>query len=401
MNNPNNPANQTGSAAPPNDVRLMIKTFGALDILCGGQTIFIPKQNSGKINSLFQYFIIHNNKPCVPETVMETLWPDNEYIDERKVLHTYIHRIKSILTRENALGMDFTDHISILNIGGSYMLKTTNQVSYDVHLLDDLIASVSGAKTKEDIWAALNRLFELYPAHFLQDSGHDQLVLRIRNKYLRRCAEAVSILMEKLLLLDLHEDVVNAAEQYFNIDDVDEDINYWYIRSLLALGRDNHASRHFKYIQDKMRTALDISPSDRMLALFGKKRSEAIQEVLESGDIRQFLDDAHIKAMINDIVSERMALDASKTQYTFVRIDADSGLNGVTDTMFASAIIKSLRRNDMYAILDDHTALILLHDAGEEHFSIIRQRILRSASALFEEAGVAVSVGMWKAIKVL
>jgi hypothetical protein len=168
------------------------------------------------------------------------------------------------------------------------------------------------------------------------------------------------------------------------------------------MDRENHAARHFRYIQDKMRTVLDLSPSDRMLALFGQKRAESVQKTIGEGwDIRQLLDDAHIKAMINDIVSERMAAAASKPQYTFARIDADSGPNGVTDAIFASAIVKSLRRNDMYAILDNHTALILLHDAGEEHFDIIKQRILKNMFTLFEAADVTVRVGLWKAIKVV
>jgi DNA-binding SARP family transcriptional activator len=383
------------------EINLTVKTFGALDILCDGQTIFVPKQNAGKINSLLQYFVINNNKFCAPETVVETLWPNNEYVDERKVLHTYVHRIKNILCRDNALGADLTNHIGILNMGGNYMLKTTDRVKFDVYMLDDVINRSAGSKTKEDIWDSLNGIFDLYTDHFLRDSTHDQLVLRIRNKYLRLSAGAVSALMEKLYYLGRPEDAVSAAERYFYIDDVDDDVNYWYLRALQALSRDNHAARHFKYVQEKMMSDLDVSPSERILSLFGKTRPEVVQAVLDGADIRQFLDDAHIKAMINDIVNERMAMDASKTQYTFVRIDADSGLNGITDAMFASAIIKSLRRNDMYAILDNHTALILLHDAGEEHFDIIRQRILRSASALFGDVDANVSVGMWKAIKVL
>jgi DNA-binding SARP family transcriptional activator len=383
------------------DVELIVKTFGALDIVCGGQTIFTQTQNSGKINSLLQYLIINNNKFCAPEKIVDSLWPDSEYSDDRKVLHTYIHRLKTILGKENALKLDFTNHLNILNVGGNYMLKSSPQVKYDVNLLSNIVKNSAAVKTHEDIWASLNGIFDIYAAHFLQDSIHDQLVTRIRNKYLRLSAEAVSTLLSKLFHLGLPEDVLEAAERYFSIDDVDDNVNYWYLRSLQTLGMDNHAARHFKYIQEKMRSALDVLPSGRLLALFGKSRPESVQAILEGADIRQYLDDAHIKAMINDIVSERMAMDASKTQYTFVRIDAESGLSGVTDAMFASAIIKSLRRNDMYAVIDSCTALILLHDAGEEHFEIIRQRILKSTAGLFEEAGINVTIGMWKAIKVL
>ncbi|MDR1205529.1 MAG: hypothetical protein LBL26_08655, partial [Peptococcaceae bacterium] len=237
----NDPINE---AASSKQMTLTVKTLGVLDILLDGQSIFAPKQNSGKVNSLFQYFVIHNNKYCAPETIAETLWPNNEYTDERKVLHTYVHRLKSILRRDNALGVDFTNHISILNAGGSYMFKTTDQVHYDVYMLADLISKSAGSATKEDIWASLNGIFDLYTGHFLQDSIHDQLVLRIRNKYLRLSAEAVGALMEKLFQLGLPEDVVEAAERYFYIDDVDDTVNYWYLRSLLELGRDDHVSRH-------------------------------------------------------------------------------------------------------------------------------------------------------------
>jgi DNA-binding SARP family transcriptional activator len=360
----------------------------------------MPKQNFGKINSLLQYFIIHNNKPCASETVVETLWPDNEYADERKTLHTYIHRLKTILSRDNAPGMDFTNHISILNTGGSYMLKTTDQVNYDMDMLTRVIGESAGSKTKEDIWASLNGIFDLYTDHFLQDSIHDQMVLRIRNKYLRLSAEAVNALLEKLFQLGLPEDVVDAAERYFNVDDVDDGVNYWYIRSLQDLGRDNHASRHFKYVEEKMRDVLDVFPSERLASLLGRKRvAVAARAILEDSDIRQYLDDAHIKAMINDVVNEKMAMDASKTLYTFVQVETGGEMKEVTDAMFASAIVKSLRRNDMYAVLDNRTALILLNNAGEEHFDIIRQRVGKSVSNLFGD--MKIDVKMWRAIKVV
>jgi DNA-binding SARP family transcriptional activator len=347
-----------------------------------------------------QFLVIHNNEFCPPEKIVESLWPDNEYVDEKKVLHTYMHRLKTIFRKENAVGEDLTDHIDVLNLNGSYMLKTSENVCFDGEELAAEAKTADFCSSREEILACLDRIFDIYKANFFEDSAHGMLVLRTRNRYLQSFCKTVGVLLEKLYALGCHEDIIVTAERLFNIDDMDENTNYWYIKSLFELGRGNHAVRHFAYIREKMQSVLAIAIPPRLTGLFGESAPVRVSDV-ETAVGAQFIDSAYIKVMINEMLNEKLAQDASKTQYTFVRVDMNNVPADVTDAMLSSAIVRSLRRNDMYAILDRETALIMLYNASEEYFDAIEARILSGVEDLYRDSGVNVSVRMWKAIRVV
>ncbi|MDR1329686.1 MAG: winged helix-turn-helix domain-containing protein, partial [Oscillospiraceae bacterium] len=217
-------------------LELQVKTLGALDVLVDGKSLFRPKQNHGKINSLLQYLIIHQGKPCRPETIAESLWPDNDYVDERKIIHTYIHRLNQILRGDNALELDVTPYLSLSNTGGSYILRLSGSVTLDVQALRETVAGSAALRERGDIVAALGAIFGLYGAHFLNDSIHYSLVLHMRNELLRICGDAVSVLCGRLFGLECYDDVLTAAERYFALDECDEGVNYWYLKALQELG---------------------------------------------------------------------------------------------------------------------------------------------------------------------
>jgi DNA-binding SARP family transcriptional activator len=387
---------------------LRVKTLGTLDVLVDGKSLFLPKQNHGKVNSLLQYLIVYQGKSCRPETIAEALWPDNEYVDERKVIHTYAHRLNQIFRGDNALGLDVTPHIFLSNVNGSYILRLSGSVTLDIQALRETVTDSAKLRERDEMISALNSIFELYGSHFLNDSVHYGLVLHMRNELSRICGDAVSVLCGRLFGMECFDDVLRTAERYFEIDECDEGVNYWYLKALQELGRNSHAARRFEYLTGKMRETLDIAPSDRLTGLFSGISGAAALSTRAAGGpplpisrevLKQYLDDAHIRAIINDIVSEQMTRDAVKTQYTFMRVETDDDVGEISDTMFASAIVKSLRRNDMYAIIDSRTALVLLHDAQEEHFDIIRQRVTHSVLEMFGSR--ATDVKMWKANKVV
>jgi len=355
---------------------LNIRTFGSTDIQYNDKSIFLEKQLASKTIALLRYFIINRETSCKTEQIIEDLWPDNEYIDEKKVLQTYVHRLRNMFARENSYKMDFTEQINILHKGGGYQLNVSGDVSIDADDFLSMINAVLKYETHEDLMKAVQSLQELYSGHFMNDGAHNHTVIKQQNYYRREYCSIMAIILSKLSELEAYSDIINICESFFLIDDMNESINCMFMKALVKLGQVNHALNHYEFIVKKMRDVMDVGPSAEMQALYKSMKKEGSENKSDKpdSDLPVTVDIETVRNIVNEIIAER--LDDKKAKYSVLTLTITNkeDKTDYTDT-FSSVMMRTLRKRDIYAVIDEHMVIAVLHEATDKSYEMIKKRI--------------------------
>ncbi len=364
--------------------RLRIQTFGFTDIQYNGESIFFEKQITARLKSLLQYFIINKDKLCTPETIISELWPNNEYVDEKKVLQTYVHRLRNALSKENAFSRDFSEQIKLISFKGSYQMKISDEVKIDVIDFIALVDKVDDLLEYQDLIDMVLKLKDIYVGHFMHDSADDYIALMLQNHYQRSYCLAIGKILSKLINMEKYTDIIKICESFFVMDDLDETINRMYLKALIETGQTNSASRYYNFITKKMQEAFDVEPSQEMQSLY--KNMKLFSGEVESNEGKsvemknidsdmELISKNQIKNIINEMLAER--LESKKAIYSIMKVEIISG-TGLMDSakILETVMLGSLRRKDIYAVLDDNTAIALLFEATEVSYEIIEKRVL-------------------------
>ena len=118
-------------------MKLYIKLFGDLDILCNDRSIFEERHLTAKLKSLLQYLIINRGTTCKPESIISELWPGTEQLERKKVLQTYVHRLRNAISKKNSFSYDFSSYFTIINNKGNYQLEIADEVEFDTDIFID------------------------------------------------------------------------------------------------------------------------------------------------------------------------------------------------------------------------------------------------------------------------
>ena len=357
-----------------------IKTFGTTDIQYNEKSIFLEKHIDSKTVALLRYFIINRDIPCKAEKIIEDLWPDNDYIDEKKVLQTYIHRLRNMFTKENSFKTDFSAYINIIHKGGGYQLNLSEDTEIDADVFLAVIGEAVNYENYNDLMETVRSLQSIYAGHFMIDGAHNHVIIKQQNYYRREYCSAVAIILSKLTELGEYNDIINICESFFIIDDLNESINYMFMKALIKTGQVSHAIKHYDFITKKMRDIMDIGPSSDMQMLYKSIKKESTKITYDSApekhDSTANPDNIYnmFRSIVDEIIAER--LDNKKAMYSVLKlvVTDPSDQNDYTD-IFETVMLRSLRIRDIYAVLDKHTSIAILYGITDKAHEMIKKRI--------------------------
>ena len=370
---------------------LKIKTFGNTDIIYNGKSILYEKQLTPRVRSLLQYFIINKNKWCKPDTIIADLWPDNEYIDEKKVLRTYIYRLRNILTKDNEFKKDFSQQINILNTNGNYQMSISDDTEIDTEIFQRLTEQAAAIHTYKELIDVSENLKNVYAGHFMSDSAKDHVIERLQNNYRSIYCTIMVDMLTKLNDLEQYHDIISICESFFQIDDLDNTINCIFMKALIETGQVNYASRHYNYVVKKMREVLSIEPSPEMTALYRNIKMAGGEDGYGENDLMP-LNMSFIRNMVEEIVTERM--DSKKAIYSVLKLEI---LNNTTEIenpfeLLEMIMLASLRRRDIYAVLNKSTAVAMLYEATDKSYDLIKERVIEAFHKIYPQKNDKVDI---------
>jgi len=393
---------------------LFVKMFGFFDITYKGKSIFLESAGNAKPLALLRFLLSQKDKVFVPETIAENVWPENEYLDEKKVIRTYIHRLRKIISHENVFKKDFSEDINIVNVKGNYRLMLSDAVKMDTVEFEHCRMLVSREFDDERLIETFHHVFEIYSGEFLEDSKFDHWVIMLRNYYLRSFSSMVNVILENLERSKRYTDMINICEKSLQIYDLDENVNIFFIKAMIETEQVNSAMKHYSFITSKMYNTLSVTPSEKMREVYKRlKTTKASDPSPAANTDIDGVDSSNLWLMINEAVKSQMKSNENRYSIGYVTISKSDivavGENGEPPREHSGSEINeslrqalefALRKNDMYAITEESMAILVLHDAKPEFFTNISSRISQSFYSRINQLTVKLNVRFCTAVSI-
>jgi len=369
---------------------LFVKMFGCFDIMYKGKSILLENAGNAKPLALLRFLLSQKDKVFVPETIAENVWPENEYLDEKKVIRTYIHRLRKIISQENVFKKDFSEDINIVNVKGNYKLVLSDNVQMDTVEFEKCRMLVSHEIDDMRLIETFNCVYGIYAGEFLEETKFDHWVVMLRNYYLRSFSAMVNTILDNLEPSKRYADIIDICERSLQIYDLDEGINIHFINALIGTEQVGNALKHYSFITSKMYNTLSVTPSDRMREVYKRLKMTKMGDPTQKVPETEGLDGSNLMMLISEIVKTQMKTNENRYSIAHVTISENDLLpedeseetkrHSVPELResLRQALEYALRRNDMYAITENNMAILVLHDAKAEFFQNISNRISTS-----------------------
>ena len=91
--------------AEHNECNLQFYTLGRFEIYLKNRGYYNLTGRSTKLWYLFKYLLLNKRKGIPPETILETLYPYEEYENPKNTLQNIVYRLRKVLNQEEFLGI--------------------------------------------------------------------------------------------------------------------------------------------------------------------------------------------------------------------------------------------------------------------------------------------------------
>jgi DNA-binding SARP family transcriptional activator len=259
-----------------------IFTLGKFVVRQGDQ-VLTEESQAQKVWTLFQYLLTQKGHQVSVDTLVEVLWPEQEFDDPRTVLKSLVYRLR------NTLGQDgHPQHQYIISARGSYGFNTQSSYWLDSEELESLCLQAEElAQEDPDAATELNiKALELYQGDYLPGNQYTPRTLMTRQRYKRfyltKTLELIQLLKEK----GQWDEIRQVCERFFAIEPLEEDVHLHFMESLLAEGQVNKARAHYQYVSYLFFQQHGTSPSPAMRELYRKISASSGNLIMDIKDIQ-------------------------------------------------------------------------------------------------------------------
>jgi len=338
-------------------MQMNIKTLGVFDISINGKSLIKKGTRTYKINKLLQYFIAFRNRKILPETIIENLFPEDEYSDPKNTLSTQIFRLRKAIKNIIPEGEEQDKYLTISSTNGNYILEVGENVEIDVDEFENLIKKGDKklSQNREEALEIFNKALEIYEGMFLAENAYEVWLTPVRNYYNRLYIKII-----------------------FQI---------CFMEAMLKQGHFTNALNHYEYVLNLLKEEMGIISSPKLDKFYKKikstiseKRKMTIIDFLNKIDLEEAkgsmqCDFSDFKVIVDNQrrKGERNFEDDYVCIITLEQTE-DILVNSWVEEM--TQILKnSLRKGDVFTFWNDKQILILLHEVKQQALIIIEKRI--------------------------
>jgi DNA-binding SARP family transcriptional activator len=249
------------SLVPAVDIAAL--ALGPLEVRVAGR--LVPRWSSLKARAVFQYLLIHQDRPTRRDVLMALQWPDHSHNSARNNLNVALYNLRNTL---DGLGQDaqpvlYRDGCYILNPELTWWIDRNEFLS----ALDDAQlarrAGRAGLATK-----AYHKAIQLYRGPLFEDDAVCEWYLaeqrNLKELYLRALEDLGEIYFE---LGDL-SDAVRLGQVATSNDACCESIHRLLMRCYAAQHQQQLVSRQYRSCVIALRDELGVPPADETVQLF-------------------------------------------------------------------------------------------------------------------------------------
>jgi len=241
---------------------LTITTLGYFMVRLGDTIISSDSARSQKVWKVFKRLITSRHKMVTVESLIETLWPEDEPLDPQKSLYTLISRLRKILTP------DGVERHYILYQHNSYQWNPQIPIVLDVAIFEQLLKNAEGVRSDEEKLPLLKQAVELYTGDYLPESTSEIWALSMSNFYKRLYLRAVTDLSDIYSRQGNLDDMIRLCSSAISNEPYEESIHERLIQALFINGEIAAAQQHYNRYTDLILREFGAEPSEEFRTLF-------------------------------------------------------------------------------------------------------------------------------------
>ena len=374
------------------DIVFNAKFLGAVDVSCNGTNIILERNNTTKVNQLFQMLLYYQNGVS-RDQVIYNLFHNEEIADESNSLRAIVFRLRKALI---ATGIPDEDYVYIKR--GTYRINPGVSVDCDALKFEDYAKQALAADDVKNQQDLLEAALELYNGDFLPTlSGYEWVVTtQVRLKKLfDRCLKQ---LLEIYKLQNEYDKMLKLSHKANEIYPYDGWQTYE-MEALIEVGNTKEALKLYEDTEALMFEELAVSVSSKMTEQLDKLGSQVMNNSDMISEVKKNLDTSkeeiegafyctypvfvesyrYIKRVIRRSGAAAWLMLCTITDGKGFALSDSDRLGSLADEL-SEAIRVSARGGDMYARYSNNQFVVLLLDITQEDCVLVQTRINENLS---------------------
>jgi len=258
---PMSPDPEPVKARPAVDISALV--LGPLEVRVAGR--LVPKWTSLKARAVFQYLLVHQNRPTRRDVLMALQWPDHSHNSARNNLNVALYSLRNTLEGLGRLTQPivYRDGCYILNPDLTWWIDRNEFLS----ALDDARLADRAARP-EKVMDSYHTAIQLYRGPLFEDDGVGEWYLPEQRRLKDLYGQALERVAEIHLRLGELPEVLRFGQLGLDNDPCSEAIHRLLMRCYAARRQQQFVSRQYQVCVTALREELGVSPSDETTQLF-------------------------------------------------------------------------------------------------------------------------------------
>jgi DNA-binding SARP family transcriptional activator len=248
-------------SVPEADVTAL--ALGPLEVRVAGQRVL--RWNSLKARAVFQYLLIHQDRPTRRDVLMALQWPDHSHNSARNNLNVALYSLRNTL---DGLGKGAQP---ILYRDGCYILNPELTWWIDRNEFLAVLAEARLARRAEQperAMAAYHKAIQLYRGPLFEDDGAAEWYLPEQRHLKELFVQALGYVAEIHFERGELNDAVRFGQLAASTDPCCESIHRVLMRCYASQHQQQLVSRQYRVCVDALHDELGVSPSEDTAQLF-------------------------------------------------------------------------------------------------------------------------------------
>lgn len=374
---------------------IKINTFGNFDIKLDDESILKKSKRNNKNLELLKYFIAYHNKKLVPEDIIESLWPDGDFIDPKNALRTQIFRLRKGLESVGLINSkEAKRYFDIIFENGFYIFDPGDSCAIDFVQFEERVKEADSLRidNPEKAKKVYLEVIDIYKGEFLAENPYSEWAFPFRSRYHRIFAQSVLRLFELLRENNEYLHIIDVYERVVNYEPFEESFHVYFLDALIELHEYKNALNHYNYITARLYKEMSVRPTPELKAIYHKitagseddleKNLTQISYTIINEDIINgalFCEPDYFKSIYN--FERRKILRSGDKEFLGLISIIETGSTcsdkdiDIAKNLLHEILTQFLRKGDVFSWWNKSQAVVLLTDISEENLQNIGNRI--------------------------
>ena len=244
------------------DADIAASALGPLEVRVAGERV--PRWNSLKARAVFQYLLVHQDRPTRRDVLMALQWPDHSHTSARNNLNVALYSLRNTL---DGLGQDAQP---ILYRDGCYILNPDLTWWID---RNEFLSSVDHAQQArragrpEQVIDAYGRAIQLYRGPLFEDDGAGEWYLPEQRRLNDLYGQALEDVAETYFELGQIPEALQFGQLAIGNDPCSEAMHRLLMRCYASKNQQQLVNRQYRVCVAALRAELHVAPSDETTQL--------------------------------------------------------------------------------------------------------------------------------------